>query len=180
MASPTPAFVIAPVAANSISTVNPALLTTAPQRSSLRGVSSRSSARSSGMAATASLALGLILGLGAASTRRQGGSRTVSRVQQRCSVDEYIAENEIVAFISSACPFCQRAVKELRNAGYEPKVVECPKGSSVRTALQEKTNSSSVPKVWIKGNFIGGCNDGGLGGVVPCLNNGKIKEIMEG
>ena len=29
-----------------------------------------------------------------------------------------------------------------------------------RSELTEKTNSSSVPKVWVKGNFIGGCNDG--------------------
>ena len=26
--------------------------------------------------------------------------------------------------------------------------------------MTEKTNSSSVPKVWVKGNFVGGCNDG--------------------
>ena len=33
-------------------------------------------------------------------------------------------------------------------------------------------------QVWIKGNFIGGCNDGGMGGVVPLLKSGKIQEIM--
>ena len=33
-----------------------------------------------------------------------------------------------------------------------------------RSELAAKTNSTSVPKVWIKGNFIGGCNDGALVG----------------
>ena len=29
-----------------------------------------------------------------------------------------------------------------------------------RSEIAAKTNSTSVPKVWVKGNFIGGCNDG--------------------
>ncbi|CAE7596193.1 HERC1 [Symbiodinium natans] len=78
----------------------------------------------------------------------------------------------MVVFSSSSCPFCQKALAALRDAGYSPKVVE----DFDRSALGAKCGSTSVPKVFVKQNFIGGCNDGGMGGTLPLLKNGKIKE----
>ena len=31
----------------------------------------------------------------------------------------------------------------------------------------------------MKQNFIGGCNDGGMGGTLPLLKNGKIKDGLD-
>jgi len=100
-------------------------------------------------------------------------------VQQHASVKEYIEQNDIVAFVSYSCPFCQQALRALKDAGYKVTEVEAERGSETREAVAQMTGSTSVPKVWVKGQFAGGCNDGGLGGVVPCLRNGKIKEIMD-
>ena len=91
------------------------------------------------------------------------------------SVDAVINSNDMVVFSSSSCPFCQRALAALKEAGYSPLVVE----SFDRGALASKCGgSTSVPKVFVKQNFIGGCNDGGMGGTLPLLKNGKIKELM--
>lgn len=91
------------------------------------------------------------------------------------SVDELVNSNDMVVFSSSSCPFCQRALAALKDEGYSPTVVE----DFDRSELASKCGgSTSVPKVFVKQNFIGGCNDGGMGGTLPLLKNGKIKELM--
>merc|ERR1711920_919633 len=92
------------------------------------------------------------------------------------SIDDAIAQNDMIVFSSSTCPFCVKALGALKDSGYEPVVVEAD--GNQRKELAEKCGSSSVPKVFVKGNFIGGCNDGGMGGTLPLLANGKIKELM--
>merc|ERR1712151_281046 len=92
-------------------------------------------------------------------------------------VDKYIADNDVVVFASSTCPFCEKAISSLTEAGYTPTVVEADE--DMKSVLMEKCGSRSVPKVFVKRNFVGGCNDGGMGGVVPLLANGKIKDLME-
>mmetsp|Transcript_18621 Transcript_18621/g.41866 ORF Transcript_18621/g.41866 Transcript_18621/m.41866 type:complete len:187 (+) Transcript_18621:103-663(+) len=93
-------------------------------------------------------------------------------------VEEYLREYEVIAFIASACPYCKKAVGALQDAGYNVKTVDCIKGTKIRADVESFTGSSSVPKVFVKGTFIGGCNDGGLGGVMECLDNGKIAELL--
>mmetsp|Transcript_39627 Transcript_39627/g.91989 ORF Transcript_39627/g.91989 Transcript_39627/m.91989 type:complete len:99 (+) Transcript_39627:80-376(+) len=94
------------------------------------------------------------------------------------SIDETVAQNDMVVYSSSTCPFCAKAISGLKSAGYEPLVIEAPGGSALRDELASKCGSSSVPKVFVKGNFVGGCNDGGMGGTLPLLKSGKIKELM--
>ncbi|CAL1171009.1 unnamed protein product [Cladocopium goreaui] len=50
----------------------------------------------------------------------------------RASVDELIAEHEVIAFISQTCPFCQQAVAALTDAGYPPFIVEAETFSDIR------------------------------------------------
>ncbi|OLQ01893.1 Protein disulfide-isomerase A3 [Symbiodinium microadriaticum] len=122
-----------------------------------------------------------LLGLGAfamaaAAARKVRAPRATTL--RASTVDEYIAENDVIAFITPTCPFCREAVAALTDAGYPPVTVEVSPGSDLRNELASKTNSTSVPKVWVKGNFVGGCNDGGMGGVKPLLRSGKIQELM--
>jgi len=44
----------------------------------------------------------------------------------------------------------------------------------------EKTGKKSAPAVFVKGTYIGGCNDGTepWHGVLPCLESGKLKEML--
>ncbi|CAE7347916.1 grxD [Symbiodinium pilosum] len=122
-----------------------------------------------------------MLGLGAFAVAATASRkvRAPSAIALRASsVEEYITENAVIAFITPTCPFCREAVAALTDAGYPPVTVEVPPGSDLRNELASITNSTSVPKVWVKGNFVGGCNDGGMGGVKPLLRNGKIQELM--
>lgn len=91
-------------------------------------------------------------------------------------IEDAVASNDVVVFSSPTCPFCDKAIAALKEAGYEPHVVIL--NTAEKQALGQKCGSKSVPKVFVKGNFVGGCNDGGMGGVLPLLENGKIKELM--
>ena len=39
---------------------------------------------------------------------------------------------------------------------------------------------TSVPAVWIGGSFVGGCNDGPMGGIVKLASSGELKGLLEG
>ena len=41
------------------------------------------------------------------------------------------------------------------------------------------TGRTSVPAVFVGGEFVGGCNDGGLGGVVPLEQRGQLRPLLQ-
>eukprot|EP00928_Gymnodinium_smaydae_P069116 TRINITY_DN5249_c0_g1_i4.p1 TRINITY_DN5249_c0_g1~~TRINITY_DN5249_c0_g1_i4.p1 ORF type:complete len:152 (-),score=43.37 TRINITY_DN5249_c0_g1_i4:72-527(-) len=50
-----------------------------------------------------------------------------------------------------------------------------------KSALIARTGKGSVPSVWIKGEYVGGCNDGTKPwhGVIPMLRSGKFQEMLK-
>eukprot|EP00593_Proboscia_inermis_P001458 CAMPEP_0171292734 /NCGR_PEP_ID=MMETSP0816-20121228/516_1 /TAXON_ID=420281 /ORGANISM="Proboscia inermis, Strain CCAP1064/1" /LENGTH=45 /DNA_ID= /DNA_START= /DNA_END= /DNA_ORIENTATION= len=38
---------------------------------------------------------------------------------------------------------------------------------------------TSVPAIFIDGTFIGGCNDGPMGGIVKLAESGKLDEMLK-
>jgi len=74
------------------------------------------------------------------------------------SIQSIVQANQIVVFQSSGCPYCIEAVRNLKAAGYAPTVIEAT--SQQRQQLVQETSSRSVPNIWIKGKYVGGCNDG--------------------
>ena len=89
-----------------------------------------------------------------------------------------VAANDVVLFVSSTCPYCQQAKTALAEANIPFKEVEVD--SALKQDLLDATGQTSVPSGWVKGAYIGGCNDGPEPwmGIVPCINSGKIKEMM--
>ena len=63
------------------------------------------------------------------------------------------------------------------SGGYDPKVVEAE--GELRKELQARTKQSSVPQVFVKGTFVGGCNDGGLGGVATLQRDGRLVPLLQ-
>jgi len=53
-----------------------------------------------------------------------------------------------------------------------------PDGKGLRAEMAEVIGRTSVPAIWIDGTYIGGCNDGGLGGLIPLDNEGKIDKML--
>jgi len=109
---------------------------------------------------------------GSASPRGRNTALSASKEE----VEQKISGNDMVVFQSSWCPFCQKAVSALQQGGFQPLVIEVD--AEMKATLTEMCGSGSVPKVFVKGQFVGGCNNGGLGGTLPLLANGKIAEMM--
>lgn len=55
---------------------------------------------------------------------------------------------------------------------------EVADGYPLRAELAEKTGRTSVPALFVNKQFVGGCNDGGLGGVLTLDKSGKLKPLL--
>ena len=118
-----------------------------------------------------------VIGTGVFSFLKLG---TAAEEEPAVPVDEVIAStpDSVVLFISPGCGFCADAMAMMRQSGVPFVAVECSPGQ--RKELYQKTGSSSVPSAWVRGTYIGGCNDGPEEwmGVGPCLRSGKIEQML--
>lgn len=51
-------------------------------------------------------------------------------------------------------------------------------GKPIRAEMAELIGRTSVPAIWIGGDFIGGCNDGPKGGIVKLNENGELNGML--
>ena len=51
-------------------------------------------------------------------------------------------------------------------------------GKFLRVELGKRFGQTSVPAIWANENFVGGCNNGGLGGLIPLINNGRFDDFL--
>ena len=51
-------------------------------------------------------------------------------------------------------------------------------GYALRAELAVKTGRTSVPALYVGGEFVGGCNDGGMGGVMTLDREGRLKPLL--
>ena len=49
---------------------------------------------------------------------------------------------------------------------------------AMKAELIAITGRTSVPAVYAGGKFLGGCNDGGLGGVATLRDQGKLADLL--
>jgi glutaredoxin 3 len=97
------------------------------------------------------------------------------------TVDEFIAQNEIAMFSFTTCPFCRRAKDALDEQGLSYQSLELDelggnKGNEIRAILGKKTKRTSVPSIFIRGQYIGGCNDGP--GLLPLMQSGEFDKLL--
>lgn len=101
-------------------------------------------------------------------------------------LDECIAgaEKPIVVFSYGGCPFCRKVEAALDEAKLPYQVIDfdadLDDGESVHKEISAKHKQTSVPLVFVKGKFIGGCNDGPEDwmGTMPLLKSGKLAEML--
>mmetsp|Transcript_43071 Transcript_43071/g.52236 ORF Transcript_43071/g.52236 Transcript_43071/m.52236 type:complete len:105 (+) Transcript_43071:68-382(+) len=95
------------------------------------------------------------------------------------------AQQPIVVFSGRGCPFCRKAEKALADAKLPFQVVDYDEdlddGDAVRSEIHQKHKHRSVPAGFVKGKFIGGCNDGPESwmGIIPNVNNGEIAKMIQ-
>jgi len=79
------------------------------------------------------------------------------------SIDIIVKNNKVVIFSLPNCKFCETAKKIIEK--YTFSYTEIMYKPTYYNWILNKTGRTSVPAVFIKGEYIGGCNDGGAGGV---------------
>lgn len=89
-----------------------------------------------------------------------------------------VCSSDIVVFSDPSCGYCYETKELLGQAGLNFTMVNATAGQ--RQRLKALTGSGSVPSVWVKGKFIGGCNDGPFSwqGVRKTLQSGILNSFL--
>ncbi|KAH8740910.1 glutaredoxin related protein [Cryptosporidium ryanae] len=77
-------------------------------------------------------------------------------------VDKFISSGLVCVISKTTCPYCIRVVEALRRAGYSPNVEQIDlrqDAAEVQAYCNEISGTRTVPKVFVSGKFIGGCDD---------------------
>lgn len=103
------------------------------------------------------------------------------------SIEETIASAPCVMYTWESSPSCKQAIAAFETIGTVPKIVRLDdpweEGNPIRATLGRKVGRTSVPFVFIGGEYVGGY-DGGLegdpdaGGMVDLAFRGKLREKL--
>lgn len=109
------------------------------------------------------------------------GEYDINAVNDQLDID--ISLNGCVIYSFQKCPYCIRAKKIIvEELGATVKITELDEdnsmGNPIRAELGKRTGRTSLPSIWIGGDFIGGCNDGPDGGVVAMQAAGKLQPLL--
>ena len=100
----------------------------------------------------------------------------------KAALERQIKTRPCVMYSFTDCPFCKQTKETLDRLGAMYTIVdlnEAEGGMATRAELAEKIGRTSMPAVFAGGEFIGGCNDGGMGGVVTLDKQGKLKPLLQ-
>jgi len=112
--------------------------------------------------------------------KSMAGEYDVEAIQARTS--GLIKDNSVLMLSFTTCPFCVKAKKVLDGMDAKYTVVELdtdPDGKAIRAELGDLIGRTSVPAIWIGQEFVGGCNDGPLGGVITLSDEGKLEGMLK-
>jgi monothiol glutaredoxin len=89
-----------------------------------------------------------------------------------------IKENDVVLYMkgtkdSPKCGFSTAVVKVLENLGLTFKDVDVMEDERIRQGIKDFTNWPTIPQLYIKGEFIGGCDI-----VRELYKSGELQEIL--
>jgi len=65
----------------------------------------------------------------------------------------------VTIYTFSTCPYCIRAKRLMNNKGVKYEEIEISNDKEKLEELKQKTNSGTVPQIFINDKFIGGCDD---------------------
>ena len=94
-----------------------------------------------------------------------------------------IEANPILMLSFTTWPYCIKAKEVLDAKSVKYTVVELdtdPDGKAIRAEMADFIGRTSVPAIWIGGQFVGGCNDGPMGGIVKLNESGELNGLLQG
>eukprot|EP00882_Tetradesmus_deserticola_P003081 GHRQ01003270.1.p1 GENE.GHRQ01003270.1~~GHRQ01003270.1.p1 ORF type:complete len:136 (+),score=47.27 GHRQ01003270.1:82-489(+) len=97
---------------------------------------------------------------------------------QADNVKQTVADNKVVVYSKTYCPYCTEAKGLFKQLQVPAKVIELDTmtgGADLQLGLQEVTGRSTVPQVFVGGKHVGGCDD-----TVAAYQSGKLKEMLAG
>jgi len=101
----------------------------------------------------------------------------------RARIDDLIKSNKVLMFSFTTCPFCIKAKEILDAKRMIPYTVieldQDEQGKAIRAEMVDLIGRTSVPAIWIGQTFVGGCNDGPLGGIVALEESGELDTMLK-
>ncbi|KAF9949616.1 hypothetical protein BGZ70_001698 [Mortierella alpina] len=91
-------------------------------------------------------------------------------------VNDIIANNRVVVFSKTYCPYCTKAKNALAKHHAEAHIVELDNeddGAAIQAYLLELTGQRTVPNIFINHKHIGGCDD-----LMNLDKNGQLKTLL--
>ncbi|XP_038072394.1 glutaredoxin-like [Patiria miniata] len=93
-------------------------------------------------------------------------------------VDAAIADNKVVVFSKTYCPYCKKAKSALNDVGLKGyKIIEIENMDNmdaIQDYMLQLTKGRSVPRVFIGGKFVGGGDE-----VAQLKSQGKLKPMLQ-
>ena len=98
-------------------------------------------------------------------------------------LDATLASADVVVFSYGGCPYCRKVTRGFDAQGVKYREVDyddLDDGEAVRREIAARHAQRSVPAVFVKGKFVGGCNDGPESwmGALKLLSNGGLREML--
>ena len=95
------------------------------------------------------------------------------------TIENEIKNNDIVLFMKGnaqfpQCGFSSAVVQVLDYMGVEYKDVDVLQSAEMREGIKEYTNWPTIPQLYVKGEFIGGCDI-----VREMFQSGELKDLFE-
>ena len=92
-------------------------------------------------------------------------------------VKQEIANNDVVVFSKSFCPFCKKTKSLLDGMDIDYTALELNQmddGADIQDALMDLSGQRTVPNVFVKGNHLGGNDD-----AQKAAKSGALKTMLE-
>ncbi len=99
-------------------------------------------------------------------------------IQER--IKQQIAQNDIVLFMKGSsqapqCGFSARSVQLLQACGAKFAAVDVLADNEIREGIKQYSNWPTIPQLYIKGEFIGGCDI-----MVELYQKGELQKLIAG
>ena len=86
------------------------------------------------------------------------------------------SQPDVVIYVQPFCPFCARAEKLYRDLGCEPVLIDTtlPENQERYQRVVQETQHFTVPVVFVKGKYVGGCDDS-----CAMAGTGKLQRLLD-
>jgi monothiol glutaredoxin len=95
-------------------------------------------------------------------------------------IDQTVRGNPVVLFMKGTadfpmCGFSSRVVQMLQSLDADFVAMNVMTDSALRQGIKDYTNWPTIPQLYVKGEFIGGCDI-----VTDLYKSGELKDILDG